>query len=984
MANEAIKETVGAGALFLWLVLLSSYSAVGAGPWPQDCQDDYSMPSVYRPADFLSGSSLSLGDDVISRTKLYSFNRFEQVTHDGKKWIDWKFNPKEKTANPSLNFLYKITMVHGHFPFKPKNIPCRFSLTAKNNSTFSMKVRGGKQEAYKLKTGQEKNLVFESDDLRLTVTGTQKDTDYSLLLKDLVLYYPVFDTAVTIEGDSLVRPDKDVMFNVSTAPAPIAGTRNFDLEICDRQWVLWRIRLNEKEIKSLQRSGKVQVKRRGPWYLPPGNYAMFAVVDGRRVSSQNSFTIKAENKNTSLPVMSRENHNGVPTIFMNGDPFIWSGFATYSFFSGSVNQFGYSNADVFFIPTSAGRHVHNIAAATWYGDQEYDFGSLQESVCKALAANPNAKLVFRVSLLLPPVWLKDHPDSAATIRTKDGLDVAWEETQSPAISLVSEDWRRQQKEVLKKLVRFCMSQPWSKNVISFFPTGGVTEEWFSWACNQGHYSDYSAVNQAAFAQWCKDEQLDFDSIPDPSAREDSRQMFFPDTCKGRWAAAYYSYYNEVNAETVEYFAKTIKDVTGGKSLVGTIYGYLIQLAGEPRQSTAAQFNLRRLVDSPYIDYLTGIPLLDFRRLTNDGYDTTVTARASILTAGKLYNNENDLLSWLHNDLWHTEYDKADPRAACISMHHRVHSANCIYGSPQQWFGLFPTWHSDKALHDDFAKQNEFLKKSLDCNRNSLEEVAFIVDEDSFVWKSPHSTFWRFTHKYLLRSFGLTGAPVDVWMLSDIDRLPDRIRFVVIADASAAKPENIAKLKRVIEDGQKTFLVVGLPGYIDYKTGCRSEDKISDLLGFVVKVDNSGGTAIIKRASDGKLLAEMDSRQVAPRAYVDRADFIRYEDGLGAGKSIRLKKGGRLIWSAVPPYQDVQLLRSWMEEAGVHFYSPVQIFVRASEELVSVTSVFQKDAEIELNWPKTVNIEDVYEGWKGHGKKIKCPFRYGQTRLFKVR
>jgi hypothetical protein len=682
--------------------------------------------------------------------------------------------------------------------------------------------------------------------------------------------------------------------------------------------------------------------------------------------------------------MTRKIHNGAPTFFMNGKPFIWSGFATYSFYPGSVNQFGCSGADVFFIPTAAGCHVHNIAAPTWYGGDEYDFGSIQQSVCQALAANPEAKLVFRVSLLLPPIWLADHPDAAAAIRTDDGMDVAWEETQSPAISLASPAWRHQQARVLEELIAFCSSQPWSRNVISFFPTGGVTEEWFAWGCNQNRFADYSPVTEAAFAAWSSARGLPFDRIPDPPLRRDSAEIFFPDTHEGRWAAAYYAFYNELNAETADYFAKVAKEASGGKSLVGTLFGYVVQLAGEPRQSTAAQFGLRRLLDSPYIDYLTGIPLLDFRKLTNDGYDTSVTARASILQAGKLYNNENDLLSWLHHDVWHNEYDAADPRAACISMHRRVNAGNCVYGSPQQWFGLVPTWHNDRLLHDDFALQNRVLKDSINRDRTSLEEVAFVVDDDSFAWKAPGATFWGFTHKHLLRAIGQTGAPVDTWLLSDIDRLPDRIKFVVIADASAARPENIAKLKRLLEEGGKTFLVVGLPGYIDPSTGRRSAADVTSLLGFPVKVNPAGGNPGIQCAATGRELAALDSRRVAPKAYIENSDFIVYaEDGMGAGHQRPLSSGGRLIWAASPPYADVALLRSWMEEAGVHFFAPPGTMVRASRGLVAVTSLHEEDAELTLSWPESVLIEDMYDGWKGRGSNIRCPFRYGQTRLFKV-
>jgi hypothetical protein len=95
----------------------------------------------------------------------------------------------------------------------------------------------------------------------------------------------------------------------------------------------------------------------------------------------------------------------------------------------------------------------------------------------------------------------------------------------------------------------------------------------------------------------------------------------------------------------------------------------------------------------------------------------------------------------------------------------------------------------------------------------------------------------------------------------------------------------------------------------------------------------------------------------------------------------LQNEGKLIWCSKPPL-DTGKLRKWMEEAGVHLYAPEGFSVHASRELVSITSSSSVNAT--LKWPEKVAVNDMYDGWSGSGVEFSCPFKAGQTRLFRVR
>ena len=108
---------------------------------------------------------------------------------------------------------------------------------------------------------------------------------------------------------------------------------------------------------------------------------------------------------------------------------------------------------------------------------------------------------------------------------------------------------------------------------------------------------------------------------------------YPDNANGRLASAYHQYNSELAVDAIGYFADVVKRETDSRCLVGSFYGYVIQLAGEPRQAIAGHSALRRLIDHPNIDFIAGIPLLDFRNLT-DGYNPYTSATESIYAAGK--------------------------------------------------------------------------------------------------------------------------------------------------------------------------------------------------------------------------------------------------------------------------------------------------------------------------------------------------------------
>jgi hypothetical protein len=797
---------------------------------------------------------------------------------------------------------------------------------------------------------------------------------------DLTVNYPsAADLHVTklacptvIQGGSPVTFDLAVDGNI--------GNRTIDLEARRGRRIVWRIRLNRSEIADLK-SGSCKIKRTGPWYIPTGDVTIGLSANGYRADGKEIHARVENAGNPGLPVAERRHFNGRPTFFLNGKPCPWQGYSSYDFQPGNVAEFGASGANVMCVPCAAGAHIHGVSGPTWIAPGKYDFGEVDERVCYALQANPDANIFLRVSLSLPPFWAQSHKDDLALIQTDAGR-LTWEETGTLAVSIASDAWKRDQDDALRKLIRYCKAQPWAKRLAGIWVTCEVTEEWFAWACNDGFYGDYSKPNQAGFAHWLKERGLSSPSgdspIPLPEVRKHPGSDIYPDDVNGRAAAAYHQYSSDQTADLIAHFAKVVKEETGGRTLVGAFYAYVIQLAGEPRQAISGQFGLHHLLHNPDVDFLAAPALLNFREL--NGYSTYMSATESILAAGKLYCCDNDMFSWLHPILWHVEYDHNDPRGGAISMHRREVAKQAILGVEGQWFSLMASWHHDAGLQKEFASLIKLQAESLKYDRTPMEQVAFVVDDNTFAWTPPETKTLFFSSTYSLYHLGRTGAPLGVWLLSDVDKLPERIKFVVIASSTAADPADIAKLRKLIDKGGRTILVEGAPGLVNPITQHWQTDAPSNLLGLPIRIDDAELPGNLLMTSDNSPVESADYKP-RPRARLDGAGVMHYPDGPSAAAERPLANGGRLIWTGAPVLS-TPLLRKWLQEAGAHCYAPQEYAVYASKELVSVTSPIA--GTVTITWPEQVSVTDLFDGWHAEGQEFPCPFAFGQTRLFRVK
>ncbi len=985
--------------IVLMLVLAGTWSAREAAPYPDRA---FSRPTADHVTAFETGSGLMLAPGVAERAVAFDHNELRIVpAENGGVQTEWRFRRRDGSESGThvaidamvrrapLAVTVRVTNDSAQdMPFALHGREIPWEPVAENRSQAwilgeTQTVPAGATRTLRFDMAHpqpanpdapRKSVLYPLSALYLLPAHIQDGVAYRFLLAGLTLHYPLSE-AVEVTRLQANTPGVTAGSPVMIGLGLTAGgdLNKVTLEVRRGTRTLWRIELTTAERTYLADKGTCTLTRETPWYLPEGRYTLGVVYDGYRVAGPEVTLVIHNDRHPDLPRVTRRTHLGRPTVFIDGKPFPWIGYSSYDYQPGNVAQFAEGKLSVVCIPTDAGRHVHHHPAApTVPAPGVHDFSELDERVAFSLQSQPEARVMLRISLAPPHFWMQEHPDTLARVRTKQGK-LIHEETGSYQVSMTAEAWRAYQAELLRGLLEHCKAQPWADRFIGVWLTGGVTEEWFAWGSNDGLFADYAKPNEAAFAAWCAARGLPWRAIPQPAERRRPGHDLYPPDDGGKAASAYAQFASESTADTIAYFARVVKEASAGRLLAGAFYGYVIQLAGEPRQHFSGHFALRRLLDCPDVDFLGGIPLHHYRTLGN-GYDGPVTARESIAAAGKLYCDENDLFSWLHPILWHQPYDPADPRGAAIAMHRRVAANDLVHGSQRQWFGLMASWHDDEALQREFARQCEQARTALTLDRTPVEEMAFVVDDTSFAATPPESSLLRYTNVALQRAVGTLGAPLRVWLLSDVDRLPDRVRFVVVADAQAATPRDIRKLQALIETGGRTILVVGPAGLADPVTQAWDLEAPARLTGLPVIVEPEGGPAMVTPA------LEEGPDTVRPRAHVEAGDGPRYADGKTAFAERPLANGGRLLWWGVPPISRA-LLREWMEEAGVFFYAPIGCQVSASRELVSIMS--PQAGDVSLRWRRFVQVTGLYDGWRGEGETMVCPFAAGQTRLLRL-
>lgn len=689
---------------------------------------------------------------------------------------------------------------------------------------------------------------------------------------------------------------------------------------------------------------------------------------------------------------------GVPTLFIDGKPRPWLSYSAYGPSTGVFTDFEKAGVSLFCVMATPTDHGYSLARTAWISENEFDFTQLDERMEMVLAGDPNAHVIPRIYLAAPKWWCARHPDEVVTHDPGDGKPVTFIQGGKPVPSWASEIWRSDTAAALRKLIAHVESSPYADRIIGYHVASGTTEEWMQWGSNDRLWVDYSPANVKKFRAWLADRYkadaplqeawgnvavtLATATIPSKKERMSCRLGTLRDPVAERPSVDYALYTSDLVAETIAYFCATVKEATARTKLAGVFYGYVLQLAGEPRQQNAGHLALRAVWDCPDVDFISCPTSYAFRAV-GTGTTHMMSLLDGALRAGKIWIDENDIRTSLSAGKLGEWGRPADVRGDILQQEREL-ALVLSRGFGTWWFDVGRNRYDDPALMGSIAKLARCGATLMDADRSPIDEIAFVVDSRALSMMEVGNPFSRHLIMAQIPQAHRIGAPVGWYDISDLDTLPPRKMYVFLNlfDPAAKDLANIARLKC---EGR---VLIYLYGAGVYENGAFSPRSSERLIGFPLD----------HRAAEGPLAVKVPAGAMPGVGALEYAAGVKtrgYFVPKGApGKTLGTLPGGEpglimaegdgytVLWSAGPALP-AKLLRAAAAKAGVHRYIETEDVVWAARDTLAVN--VDQAGRRTIRLPRPAKVIDVYSGATvtDRAESFDAEFAAGGTRLFRL-
>ena len=648
--------------------------------------------------------------------------------------------------------------------------------------------------------------------------------------------------------------------------------------------------------------------------------------------------------------------DGRPRFTLDGEPFV-PAFYNGCWFNPRLSQYGdFRRAGVhtFLLSVSSGRNLYG--SGFWTGRDTYDFSELEKWLWRILCVDPKANIILYLGCEPYVEWGHENPDHVAADRDGKKAVVDFHtirfggkapgkgERFGP--SLVSEKFRRDSGNALRKLVEYLQTTDAGKAVIGYHLCGFSDGQFFDWdyGWKNQHIADYSPAGMASFRDWLRrrygnrvellrkawnDPSVTFETAQRPTVKQIWTSDFLVDS---QQVADHNRFASEGQAETVLSLAKTMREATKGNALIGTYYE---DISGTVYNHGA----LKRYLESPYIDYLAGPA--DYR-IRKGGYSGGVrNIFGSTLLHGKMYLTEQDWRSWCsgpNSPVENFAYGRAESPQEHNAMVRRESGMMIAFGLGTWWYDLAGKWFRDDRIMSGIAEAVKGFGTDLRSKGLPKADMGVFVSENSnFYHTLRTSEIMRSGITKQRVQLNTSGVPYRLYLMSDagVKEIPRHkiYMFIDCIAMNAAQREFIEGLKR---DGN-TLIFIGTPGIIDLEKPYtatalngrereKSRQAIEALTGIRLK-DFKGMPAAYTLPVKHELLQGTGDRLALPLTYAFMGiDFPQdgvpvfavddktckplatFADGSSVSVAVRDFENYRIVYSAVPVLSDAFLNR----------------------------------------------------------------------------
>jgi hypothetical protein len=537
-----------------------------------------------------------------------------------------------------------------------------------------------------------------------------------------------------------------------------------------------------------------------------------------------------------------------PRLIVDGQPtpFAWyvSAFGGPGFFTNThIGDFAKVGVHVYLVPLVLGNGLYG-AKGPWLGQDQYDFGVVDEILWRVLRVDPQGYVIFYMCCDPYPAWGAENPDHVTQDQNGQkaivwmhpkrwGNDPQTGERFAP--SLVSHKMRDDVAATLKRLVAHVEGSVPGRAVIGYHVAGSNDGQWFQWVSMNPadlHLGDYCPGAQAAFRDWLSHR---YHTSPDgpivwseepfqkawnnphvttmdaqvPGADKLWADRVFVDPKTEQDVADYQRFYSEGVAENIMAFAGLLKRESKRLIICGTYYEDIT--CNSPNHIA-----LGRFLNDSAIDYLAGPAAYAIRMA---GYQGAVrNVFGSTVLHGKMYLTEQDWRSW-HSSPNQPEQNFSWGRAETGDIHNAMVRRECgmmlAFGLGTWWYDMGGGWFADAQMMAGIGEAVRAFKTELrDTDAPQADLAVFVSEESDSYVRMRYGGHLRYPGiLQQIEELNTAGVPYRLYLQSDLGKmkLPEHKAYLFL-NPYVITPEQRQAIEGLKRDG-KVLAFVHAPGII---------------------------------------------------------------------------------------------------------------------------------------------------------------------------
>ena len=624
--------------------------------------------------------------------------------------------------------------------------------------------------------------------------------------------------------------------------------------------------------------------------------------------------------------------------------------------------------------------VYNSVGAWWPHENEFRPELLDQAAAIYARDNPNAWFMFDLSIYPPPDWCKRNVDEMC--RDESGALV---KDGRPTFSLTSKKALADFLSVLEKAISHIEASPYANRVIGYRINSGHTIEWLGWfRPNPNTTLDFSPSAQRGFESWARERYPQISDFSVPTLKE----RIFPKGTELLWhvdehirPVAYHRYLSDVTADDVIAMCRRARELTHGRKLIGTYYGYVMTLWSGGIQQIQSHFSLKRLLDAKAVDFLLSPQPYGYRNLGENLGD--MKPFATLAANGVLPILENDART--HNGPYIEKFNclQTPTLQATLGITRRDLATVLCRNQVPYFYSLnngtefdFPEWSRDAAAaaavgrHCRLSGVRRRAEIAVVVSEETIKAMPILQDGSLYAFDGNCRQRYRKDGTVEVRKenavpfasdpfgsayvrYSRIGAPVDYVLAEDLKDHPGDYRLYVFAN-SFLTDEAFRRCVGDLRRREATLLWLSAPGYLDRAS--ETLEAMAELTGLTFVKRPERAEPYVVMEGDGRTMGTRGFR-MSPLFSVCDADEVlaRYDDGTAG---VAVKRTDRATSVFCGPYQtDLAFLRDIAKRAGVTICSDSGDPFESNDRLITLHA--RTAGRKTLRLPRRTAVLDVF-------------------------